>query len=498
MTRKFYVFLLGLLACSMLVSAQEKSEFHQRAIEEDGKNVASARSLYIKAFRDYVVKGQIGTGVECGVKATSLYYKENYYKEAFELLRDIDVTISNASANEQAKACMRYLTSRERMQMYVRMHRSANAMDQIKNMEVYAAKANDESLKNDLLYNKTIYYYTFGQNELGNAMFTQMSKKLTAQKEYDKVDEAYKTLIANGRRSNSANLVAESYRSYMVWKDSVNALKSAEEIDSLKQQIADNEASIADKDSSLSVRMGFIIALIVIVIALVVALAVGGITLMRFILLTRKQKKTIKLANENNALKAKFISNISAQLEPTLHKIDGQQPEVKALIEFSNHIQTLSDIENSMEEAVELEETSLQQYCEALMNEIQDKVNKDVELTVNVPKMYAKINRPYVSHIIYHLLCNAAEHTPEGGHITLEFKKRSVHKIQFLVSNTGETIPEELHEELFKPFREVRDLTNGDGLGLHICKQMALKMKGDLEIDPQFTKGTRFVLDLFV
>ena len=49
---------------------------------------------------------------------------------------------------------------------------------------------------------------------------------------------------------------------------------------------------------------------------------------------------------------------------------------------------------------------------------------------------------------------------------------------------------------MFKPFLEIHDLTEGDGLGLPICKQMALKMNGDLEIDPQFTKGTRFILDL--
>jgi signal transduction histidine kinase len=49
---------------------------------------------------------------------------------------------------------------------------------------------------------------------------------------------------------------------------------------------------------------------------------------------------------------------------------------------------------------------------------------------------------------------------------------------------------------VFTPFREVKDLTEGDGLGLPICRQMALKMGGDLEIDPQFTKGTRFILEL--
>jgi signal transduction histidine kinase len=151
-----------------------------------------------------------------------------------------------------------------------------------------------------------------------------------------------------------------------------------------------------------------------------------------------------------------------------------------------------------MDEAVELEETQITPFCEGLMNQIRDKVKKDVVLHVNAPKMSADINKEYVSHLLLHLLNNAAEYTPEEGTITLEFKKRSAHTLQFLVSNTGSTIPEEKHDDIFKPFLEIRDLTKGDGLGLPICKQMALKMNGDLEIDPQFTKGVRFVLDLHV
>ena len=56
--------------------------------------------------------------------------------------------------------------------------------------------------------------------------------------------------------------------------------------------------------------------------------------------------------------------------------------------------------------------------------------------------------------------------------------------------------PFALNENIFQAFREIRDLTKGDGLGLPTCKQMALKMKGDLVIDPEYTKGTRFVLEL--
>jgi signal transduction histidine kinase len=393
---------------------------------------------------------------------------------------------------------MFYLTSKERYEMYMRMKRGANALDHLKAMENHANLSGKDELKNDLLYNKAIYYYTFGQTDKGNAVFREMADKLTASKEYDKVDEVYQTLIANGRKSNNANMVAQSYSNYIAWKDSASSMKHADEIAALKKQIADNEASISEKDSSLTTRWMIIVGLGILAAALAAALVIGAFVLLRFILLTRRQKKTIKLANESNALKAKFISNISAQLEPTFKKLDNRLPEVKALLDFSSHIQTLSELENSPAEELEMEDVQIQPFCEGLMDQIRDKVKSDVTLTVNAQKMSARINKDYVAHIILHLLNNASEFTPEGGTIWLEFKKRGPHTHQFLVADTGVGIPEEKREDVFKPFLEIRDLTTGDGLGLPICKQMALKMNGDLDIDSQFTKGTRFVLDLHV
>ena len=491
----FYV----LFGCGMTMAEEvQKSELQQRAEAIDAnKNIASARSTYIRAFEDYAAKGNIRQAAECGAKATELYYKENYWQEAFDLLRRIDQAANaDSKSSSVEKAAAHYMTSRERMKMYMKMRRGANTLEHLKAMENHANISGDEQLKNDLLYNKTVYYYAFGQTAEGNAVFKEMADKLTKQKEYDKVDEVYQTLIANGRKSNSANLVAQSYKGYMAWKDSTNALKYADEIAALKQQISDNEASIAEKDSSLTTRMGFIIALGVLAAALAAALVIGGVILLRFILMTRKQKKNIQLLTESNALKAQFISNIAAQLEPTFKKLDSSVPEVKALLAFSEHIQTLSELENSKGEPVEMEEMSVPPFCEGLMAQIQSKVKEDVTLTTNAPKMSATINKEYVSHILLHLLENAAIYTPAGGTIWLDFKKRSAHTLQFLVSNTGSDIPEEMRDDVFKPFLEIRDLTQGDGLGLPICKQMALKMNGDLDIDGAYVKGTRFVLNL--
>lgn len=498
MRKKLVIIGMSLLVCCALIHAQEagKNELQERAESEYAKgNSIAARALYIKAFESYVNNGKLKQGVDCGVKANKLYYeKENLYKEAFDLLRRIDQTIE-AKGQGANKSALHYWTSKERHLMYMKMRKLESAKEQMGNMENHATAANDASVNNDLLYTKTIYYYTIGQTDKGNATFKEMADQLTASKEYGKVNEVYQTLIANGRKSNSANLVAESYKSYLAWKDSASALALADTVGVLKKQIADNEAEIEEKDSSLTARQVTIVGLGILAAVLAVVLVLGALALLRSIYLTRKQKKTINSLSENNALQAKFISNISAQLSPTLQKLDKNVPEVKALQDFSEHIQTLSELESNTgtAEKVDVQVSSL---CDGLMDQIRNKVKSGVNLKVDAPKMTASINKEYVSHILLHLLHNAAIYTPADGHIALEYKKRGAHKHQFLVSNTGSTIPEEQREEVFKPFREVRDLTQGDGLGLPICKQMAMKMNGDLDIDPAFTKGVRFVLHL--
>lgn len=458
MSRKVIMMALSLTLSCMVVSAQQQAKLLQRAQTQ----VAAGR-----------------------------------YQEAFELLRDADhAIVEDTSLDEKGVAAWRYKTAHERLGMYIQMHRSDRALEQIGIMERHATASGDERIKNDLLYNKAIYYYSFGQDVKGNAVFKEMAGKLTASKEYEKVDEVYQTLIASARKSGSGGMVAEAYSGYMAWKDSAHALQVADVTRTLQQKITEGQNTINEKDSTLAARQRVLTALATLATVLAVVLALAVLLLLRGIHVIRKQKKTIRRANESNALKAQFISNISSQLSPTLQKLDAGQPEVKAMQDFAAHLQMLSQLETSMDEKVELEQTNLQPFCEELAAQIRDRVRSGVLVAVDAPKMSAMLHREYVSHILRHLLTNAVKYTPEGGHIRLEYKKRSAHKQQFIVSNTGSQIPEEKREDVFKPFRQIHDLTQGDGLGLPICRQMAQKMNGDIIIDPQFTKGTRFVLEL--
>ena len=122
----------------------------------------------------------------------------------------------------------------------------------------------------------------------------------------------------------------------------MTAIKHAKEVDALKQQIATHEATIADKDSSLSSRSTVIVGLSILAAILAAVLVLGALAFMRVIAVNRKQKNTIKEERENNALKARFINNIGARLTPTLQKLDGKNAEVKALRDFAEHVQTLA------------------------------------------------------------------------------------------------------------------------------------------------------------
>ena len=309
MHKLFSLLIMSMLFCSATVMAEDvkKSELHKQAESIDSKeNIAKARSTYIHAFNDYANRGEIKLATECATKATALYYRENYWQEAFDLLRRTDQVISGSNLSTPERAANHYWVTKERFQMYMKMHRAESAKEHLNAMDNQANLSGDEALKNDLLYSKTIYHYTFGQTAQGNAVFKEMVGKLTASKEYDKVDEVYQTLIANGRKSNNASLVAQSYSNYLAWKDSTSAIKHADEMKELKDQIAANEAEIADKDSSLTTRWIFIVGLLVLAGALAAALVLGAVVLMRYILQTKKQKKVIELANDSNALKAKF------------------------------------------------------------------------------------------------------------------------------------------------------------------------------------------------
>jgi signal transduction histidine kinase len=98
-----------------------------------------------------------------------------------------------------------------------------------------------------------------------------------------------------------------------------------------------------------------------------------------------------------------------------------------------------------------------------------------------------------VLQIITNLLANAFRWTPDGGRVDLRLSSENG-RIHVAVEDTGPGIGPEEQERIFRPFWTHDG--KGTGLGLAIARELALALGGQIELDSQIGRGSRFELVL--
>lgn len=108
-----------------------------------------------------------------------------------------------------------------------------------------------------------------------------------------------------------------------------------------------------------------------------------------------------------------------------------------------------------------------------------------------------------LSQVLINLLSNAVKFTPEGGNIffaarKLESREDGFDELEFVVEDTGIGISEEQQQYLFMKFeqadRGISRKFGGTGLGLAISKSLAVLMGGDIWVDSEVSRGSRFTV----
>ena len=102
-----------------------------------------------------------------------------------------------------------------------------------------------------------------------------------------------------------------------------------------------------------------------------------------------------------------------------------------------------------------------------------------------------------LTRTLVNLLGNAIKFTPAGGTITVETRRSEDEKsIVFLVSDTGEGIPEESFERIFEKFGQVASRKSGrmmsTGLGLTFCKLAVEAHGGHIGVESTPGEGAMF------
>jgi signal transduction histidine kinase/CheY-like chemotaxis protein len=104
-----------------------------------------------------------------------------------------------------------------------------------------------------------------------------------------------------------------------------------------------------------------------------------------------------------------------------------------------------------------------------------------------------------VSQILRNLISNALKFTPNGT-VTITADLLENREILFKVSDTGIGIAAENHDTIFKEFGQVdnplQNRYRGTGLGLPLCRNLAMLLGGRIWLESELGKGSTFFVSL--
>jgi signal transduction histidine kinase len=112
----------------------------------------------------------------------------------------------------------------------------------------------------------------------------------------------------------------------------------------------------------------------------------------------------------------------------------------------------------------------------------------------DLPLIRADANQ--LSQMLMNLLLNAAEATPEGGHIAITASKLTyVDSVEIRVRDTGCGIAPDILPHVFEPFFTTKR-GRGTGLGLSICQAYVRSHSGEIRADSVLGHGTTITITL--
>lgn len=116
-------------------------------------------------------------------------------------------------------------------------------------------------------------------------------------------------------------------------------------------------------------------------------------------------------------------------------------------------------------------------------------VQIDIEESLEIPMQRFRMERVFLN-----MIGNALEAMAGGGMLRIR-ARRDGGFVAITVEDTGPGISPEIRDSLFQPFVSFGK-SNGLGLGLSFSRQTLLDHGGDLFLDPESTRGARFVMKL--
>jgi signal transduction histidine kinase/DNA-binding response OmpR family regulator/CHASE3 domain sensor protein len=233
------------------------------------------------------------------------------------------------------------------------------------------------------------------------------------------------------------------------------------------------------------------------------------------------EARTVELSRTSQ-YKSEFLANMSHELRTPLNSAlilakllaDNKQgnllPEqVKFaqtihnagndLLTLINDILDLSKVEAGKID-IHIEGTTVSRLIEPLIRTMEPVAReKKIDLVTKLGEDSAvETDIQRIQQILLNLLSNAFKFTKQGE-VTVEVDSRP-ERVEISVVDTGIGIAKEQQQVVFEAFRQADGTTNrkygGTGLGLSIARELSRLLGGELVVDSEVGKGSRFTLSL--
>lgn len=229
----------------------------------------------------------------------------------------------------------------------------------------------------------------------------------------------------------------------------------------------------------------------------------------------KAEEERIAMVRETEALRAQQMATLAQLATGVAHEIRNPLTSIKMLIQvnrakFADEGLPTDDLElveqeirrmersvNSLldyarPEASELREFAIQDVVRRTAHLIEGRCQaQNVDLVVEAPDTPIPIvgDAAQIQQLLLNLGLNALDAMPDGGKLNLSVA-RDDEQVLVSVCDSGAGISESVLGKLFTPF--VTTKANGVGLGLGICRRIAMAHHGKLTGANQLTGGAKF------
>jgi PAS domain S-box-containing protein len=139
------------------------------------------------------------------------------------------------------------------------------------------------------------------------------------------------------------------------------------------------------------------------------------------------------------------------------------------------------------------QKTNLEDIVEDLL--MKTDIPKNINALSQVQKETKQImtDPTFLRRILQNLITNAIQAMPNGGKLYISALQKNS-KVMIAVEDTGEGIPLEVRDKLFKPL--VTTKAKGQGFGLAVVKRLTEGLGGTVTFESEVGKGTKFIIHL--